>query len=317
MIEYNNKEKVEVYDSDRFLNNFQLINILKSLVFNNNNLFLNVLFENIFELPSNFENRIGICENYNIFNFGNLFNDGLTDFFCGNYKNALNQFNTFLNNLPHHIEALYYKSLSQGGLDEFENAIDTIERAIKINPWDYRLWNEKGSFLSEMNFYVEALECFDKSIDLYSNAYNWSNKAVLYHKLGDLDNALECYECALFHNSEDIFSIIGEAKVFMQLGDIDNVEGCFQKAARIDSNDLEYLIENGKFMLYKKEYKQAIKLFDKCLRYDDCLEFVWMFKSIAFNELGCFNEADICVQKAMQLDPTILSRFNEMFGICD
>ena len=70
-------------------------------------------------------------------------------------------------------------------------------------------------------------------------------------------------------------------------------------------------------MLYKREYKKAIKLFDKCLRYDACLEFVWMFKSIAFNELKLYNEANICVQKAIEIDSEILLRFNELFDSID
>ena len=317
MIEYINKGNVEVYDSNRFVNNYKSISTVNNFFKNENRMFLKNILGNILEVPLNFQNRVGVCENWDIFDFNNQFDNALTDFYCNNYKKAIRQFNTLLNNFPHHLDAIYYKALSQAGLGEFKDAINTIDIAIDINPRDYRLWNEKGSFLSELNFNAEAIDCFDKSIQIHSNSYNWSNKAVLYHKCGNLYEALECYDWALFHDSDDIFSIIGEAKVYMQLGDIEKVEDCFFKASQIDSNDLEYLLEYGKFMLYKREYKKAIKLFDKCLRYDACLEFVWMFKSIAFNELKLYNEANICVQKAIEIDSEILLRFNELFDSID
>ena len=250
---------------------------------------------------------------YDLNNPEDLFDFGITNFYFGDYQKAIECFDMSLGILPDQSEVLYYKALSLGCLDEFKKAIDVIDEAIELKPENNSYWNDKGAFLSELNHVAAAHKCFNKSIELKPDSYNWSNKAVLYHKCNDLKQALECYDNAMKLDSQDIYPVIGKAKVYMEMNDFDKAENYFDLAGEIDSTDLEYLTERGKYMMLVEDYKKAVKYFDKCLRYNDKLAFVWMFKSMALKELNHDYEADMCVDRALEIDPSILSKFEEFF----
>lgn len=50
--------------------------------------------------------------------------------------------------------------------DKFEEALGFFEQALLMNQKDPELWNYKGIALRSMGRYEEALECFNKSLEL-------------------------------------------------------------------------------------------------------------------------------------------------------
>jgi len=50
--------------------------------------------------------------------------------------------------------------------DKFEEALGFFEQALLMNQNDPELWNHKGVALRSMGRYDEALECFNKSLEL-------------------------------------------------------------------------------------------------------------------------------------------------------
>ena len=49
---------------------------------------------------------------------------------------------------------------------KFEEALGFFEQALLLNQGDPELWNYKGVALRSMGRYDEALECFNKSLEL-------------------------------------------------------------------------------------------------------------------------------------------------------
>jgi Flp pilus assembly protein TadD len=50
--------------------------------------------------------------------------------------------------------------------NKFEEALGFFEQALLMNQSDPELWNHKGVALRSMGRYDEALECFNKSLEL-------------------------------------------------------------------------------------------------------------------------------------------------------
>ena len=50
--------------------------------------------------------------------------------------------------------------------NKFEDALGFFEQALLLNQNDPELWNYKGVALRSMGRYDEALECFNKSLEL-------------------------------------------------------------------------------------------------------------------------------------------------------
>ena len=271
------------------------------------------IFHNVFSSDYGDLKGYVVCQNKKHISNEDLFNRGLTNFYCGDYKRAVNDFDLSSQVQYNRVESLYYKSLSLGALNEYEKAIDILNTLIKTNYKDYRFWNDKGSFLAEMNNFDEAHHCYNKSISLFPNSYNWSNKAILYQNSHHFDEALDCYDKAIKLDSRDVFPIVGKAKIFIELKDFESAEKYFNIAEDTDPADLEYLIEKGKYLLLTKQYKKALANFDRAIRFNERLAIVWMFKAFTLKCLNRFREAELCVDKAVKIDSNIVSAFNEFF----
>jgi len=55
------------------------------------------------------------------------------------------------------------KQLEDG---QYEDALSSFERAISLNQNDPDLWNLKGIALRSLGRYNEAVECFNKSLEI-------------------------------------------------------------------------------------------------------------------------------------------------------
>ena len=55
------------------------------------------------------------------------------------------------------------RSLEEG---KFEEALGFFDQALLLNQSDPELWNHKGVTLRSMGRYDEAIECFNKSLEL-------------------------------------------------------------------------------------------------------------------------------------------------------
>ena len=55
------------------------------------------------------------------------------------------------------------KQLEDG---QYENALNSFEKAISLNQNDPDLWNMKGTALRSLGRYNEAIECFNKSLEI-------------------------------------------------------------------------------------------------------------------------------------------------------
>mgnify|MGYP000903446371 CR=1 FL=1 len=55
------------------------------------------------------------------------------------------------------------KQLEDG---EYESALNSFQRAISLNQHDPDLWNLKGIALRSLGRYNEAIECFNKSLEI-------------------------------------------------------------------------------------------------------------------------------------------------------
>ena len=49
---------------------------------------------------------------------------------------------------------------------QYENALNSFEKAISLNQNDPDLWNLKGIALRSLGRYNEAIECFNKSLEI-------------------------------------------------------------------------------------------------------------------------------------------------------
>lgn len=85
----------------------------------------------------------------------------------GDHSSALNYLNKAINRNPKYVDAYVLLGNCQDCLDKYEDAIASYDKALQIDPGHAEAWFNKGISLKKFGQTKEALQCIEKSIDLY------------------------------------------------------------------------------------------------------------------------------------------------------
>jgi len=82
-----------------------------------------------------------------------------------------------------------------------EEALESYDKALELcleDEGDSVAFNRKGNALLELGRFEEALECYDDALALEKNNYIfWSNKGVALMELNRFNEAVECFNKVL------------------------------------------------------------------------------------------------------------------------
>ncbi|CAD8131391.1 unnamed protein product [Paramecium sonneborni] len=100
-------------------------------------------------------------------------------------------------------EKLFKQGEALHNLQKYQEAIDCYDKAIQINSKYEIAWNNKGSALRKLQQYQEAIDCYDKAIQI-NQKYDiaWNNKGSALRKLQKYYEAIDCYDKAIQINSK-------------------------------------------------------------------------------------------------------------------
>jgi tetratricopeptide (TPR) repeat protein len=116
----------------------------------------------------------------------------------GRYEKALESLDTALRINPYHEVAWVNKGNALAKLGRPMDALRCYNSAIKVNPRYEVAWNNKGNALARLGRYGEALKAYEKALAIdpgYRGA--WVNKGYVLAKLGRYDEAARCADRVL------------------------------------------------------------------------------------------------------------------------
>ncbi|AEF95692.1 tetratricopeptide repeat protein [Methanotorris igneus] len=80
---------------------------------------------------------------------------------------------------------------------KYLEAIECYDKALEIEPDFVEAWNNKGLALYELGRYSEAIKCYDKALEIDPNfAVAWYNKGLALKAIGKYQEARKCFEKA-------------------------------------------------------------------------------------------------------------------------
>lgn len=97
---------------------------------------------------------------------------------------------------PH--ESLYHKGNKLLKSQQYEQAIASYDKAIRVKPDFYDAWFHRGVALSRLRRYEQAIASYDRTIQIQPDyAYAWYNKAGCYAKQGNVNLAIDHLQQAI------------------------------------------------------------------------------------------------------------------------
>lgn len=215
----------------------------------------------------------------------------------GDYKDALNFYLKASIAEPENKEPLFnLASLSQR-MEKYDDSLNFISKYIKVSELsrekckkekaegkenkeseedldetsDFMIYDLQGICLKKKGDFKNALNAYEKSIELYDKNYNTLfNKGVLHQDLQEYELAKECYIKA--NSTENIinnFAYVNLAAIYKLEGNIEEERKCYEKALTIDSSDNEILLPYGSTLEASGQYEKALEIFNNFLIADN------------------------------------------------
>jgi tetratricopeptide (TPR) repeat protein len=208
------------------------------------------------------------------------------------------------NNNIVHAKVWSNRGTALANLGKYQQAIECFDKAIEINPNDVNIWNSKGTALANLGKYQQAIECFDKAIEINPNDVNiWNSKGTAFHYLSKYQQAIECFDKAIEINPNDADAWNAKGLSLDYLKKYQQAIECFDKAIEINPNDADAWYNKGVALHYLTKHKEAIECYDKALAINPEQVCAWYAKGAAFRKIEKYKEAIECYDKALAINP--------------
>jgi tetratricopeptide (TPR) repeat protein len=155
-------------------------------------------------LIAGFVQPVAAAENETTDAATDYYNAGVLSLNSNEYQRAIGLFNQALASNTTMIritDALLYtyqgKSYALIQLNNYDDAIKTVDQGLAIYPRDFMLWNNKGYSFFKLDNYTEALKSYDMAISIDQN-YTGAliNKGDTLYKMGRFQDAVDTYSKA-------------------------------------------------------------------------------------------------------------------------
>lgn len=163
--------------------------------------------------------------------------------------------------------AWFNKGVALAKLGKYEEAIECYDKVIELNPNYAPAWYNKGVALAKLGRYEEAIECYKKAVELNPDYVDaWFNMGVAYAKLGKYEEAIKCYDKVLELNPKDYYAWNNKGVALAKLGKYEEAIECYKKAIELNPNYADAWYNLGLALTKLGKYEEAIKCFDKVLQ---------------------------------------------------
>jgi len=126
------------------------------------------------------------------------FNLGLKQVSGGEFDKAIVSWEKALKINPNLSEAWHNRGSALGRLGEYQQAVDSFEKALKIDPKNQQAWNDRAHALYQMQKWSEAADSWSNAVKLTpGNHLFWYNRGCALEQLESWAEAIASYEKCL------------------------------------------------------------------------------------------------------------------------
>jgi predicted O-linked N-acetylglucosamine transferase (SPINDLY family) len=269
----------------------------------------------IFELGINYTEENRLSESRIIFNCLESLNTGNPDisyglgFVCAmqeDFECALKSFDKVIKLRPNDLDALVNYASTLHELKRFDEALIAYEKFLALKADDGVIFYNMGNTLHELKHYEEAIAHYDKALILrpgYAEA--WSNKGITLNELKRFDEAIAHYDKALSLKPDHAKDWSNKGATLHELKRFDEAIHYHEKSLSLRPDYAEGWFNKGNTLNELKRFDEAITHFDKALSLKPDYHEAWNNKGTALSELKCYDEAIASFDTALSLKPDI------------
>jgi tetratricopeptide (TPR) repeat protein len=228
------------------------------------------------------------------------YNKSVEYFISGSYEQALGSINKSLEENPNDNAYWSLKVQILLRMGKFNSALSTLDEALQTNSSNAQAWNDRG--LLEAGYlqdYDRAIQSFNRSIKIDpGNAKTYYNKGMTLENMGRYDDAFQSFEKAVSIQHNFSMAWFREGIVLAKMGKHNESLLSFQQAITLSPDFAEAWNQKGLSYSALKQYNDALTCFDKATQLDKTNRDAWTNKGNALKALNRESEAEIAYSMA-------------------
>jgi len=128
----------------------------------------------------------------------------------------------------------------------------------------YDEWYNKGNVLSDLERYDEAIDAYDKALEMKKESHEaWNNKGAVLSDLERLDEAINAYDKALELKKDDPVAMSNKGDALIELGRLAEASDVFQLLLEVNPDNTTALYNFARVHALQGNVVETID----CLRY--------------------------------------------------
>jgi tetratricopeptide (TPR) repeat protein len=219
---------------------------------------------------------------------------------------------------PDYWQAWFAKGFISGFNRQYDQALNNCETAIKFNSNSYNAWRCKAGALYQLGKPSEAIEALDRAIKInkdsrvnipVSDLGNWRENPVDYTERGEILFALQRNTEAIASFDQAIaldpdMASAWSNRGFVQIANKDyaGAESSITRALAIDPNYAPAWANRGLLLTNLKQYLESVAAFDKAVQLNDRDPEIWSNRGVALYYSGQSDKAAQSIRKALEID---------------
>ncbi|MEG4504890.1 tetratricopeptide repeat protein [Microcoleus sp. F6_B4] len=192
-------------------------------------------------------------------------------------------------------------------LERYDEALESFDRALELNDNDKLAWRIRGGLLNNLKRYDGALASFDRAIALDDNdRLAWVLRGNVLYDLKRPQEALASLDKAieLGANYQPVWALRGY--VLHNLERYEEALASFDKAIELGANYHHIWVLRGNVLNNLERYEEALASFNKAIGLGANYQSVWALRGYVLNNLKRYEEALASFDRALELGANYL-----------
>jgi len=201
-------------------------------------------------------------------------------------------------------EAWRVRGLALHQQGKTEEALQSFEQSIKMDPAADKAWFSKALTLERSGRVDEAIKCYDEVLRLNPASHEaWFNKGNAQVSLNRMTEALNCYKESMRIKPDKLEAYINKANVMVHTNQLDNALDTYKKALQYHPHsDAIYYQMGNAYDRFERE-KDAIKCYDAAIEINPNHEDAWFNKGASLHSLKKDKKAIKCFEQVLMINP--------------
>ena len=195
-------------------------------------------------------------------------------------------------------------------LGQVDRAIEIYADAIKFNPNNTYIYNNRGSAYGSKNSFDPAIADYTRAIELspnYADAY--FNRGVVYGAKGDYDRAIADYTKAIELKPDFAEAYTNRGTAYLKTGKLEQVIDDYNRAIEFKLDYTDAYFNRGVAYGSKGDYDRAIADYTRAIELSPNYADAYFNRGVAYGSKGDYDRAIADYTKAIQLHPDLAKAY--------